>query len=197
MHRKNLHYSSPLSVNRCGVTKDGTSVATISPNTDTVASFLKAGRFPGASDLLPADKYTLANAVSIADGQGTGDLSLVVDLNFLLNNVAKKYAFVVGVSAFDKPTANASTAIVLIHSAFLVPAAGFTTTVSTGTVSFSNTSLNGVTYSWNYGEGTPLFTDKASPHTYANAGTYTITLTVTDALGDFNKAVYSADVVIP
>jgi hypothetical protein len=39
----------------------------------------------------------------------------------------------------------------------------------------------GSTYSWNFGDGTPLSTAANPAHLYAAAGTYTATLTVTDA----------------
>jgi PKD repeat protein len=53
---------------------------------------------------------------------------------------------------------------------------------TTSLVSFTNTSTNATTYSWNFGDG---FTSTlASPsHSYASAGTYTVTLTVTNSSG--------------
>ena len=38
-------------------------------------------------------------------------------------------------------------------------------------------------YSWNFGDSTPAVAGATASHTYAAAGTYTITLTVTDNLG--------------
>lgn len=40
-----------------------------------------------------------------------------------------------------------------------------------------------VSYSWNWGDGSPLGSGALASHTYTNAGTYTVTLTVTDSLG--------------
>ena len=65
------------------------------------------------------------------------------------------------------------------------PTAAFTTDV-TGelAVSVESTSTDGdgtiADHSWDFGDGTPAATGPAAEHTYASAGTYTVTLTVTD-----------------
>ena len=60
--------------------------------------------------------------------------------------------------------------------------AGFTTSVNNATVSFTNTSANATSYSWNFGDG--QMSTQASPiHTYAQDGTYTVTLSATNACG--------------
>ena len=41
-----------------------------------------------------------------------------------------------------------------------------------------------ITYSWNFGDGTPLVTTASASHTYALAGVYTVTLTATDGWGN-------------
>lgn len=187
----------PLSVYRSGLGTSGNIAVAITANTDTINKFLAAGKFPVGTELLPADKYTVGNALTIEDGKETVDFLLSVDLNFLLANPTKKYAVGLAVSANGKMAGRSSTVIVLIDASFLVPTASFTTTISTRTVNFSNTSVNAATYSWDYGDGTPVSTDKATAHTYAAAGTYTIKLIVNGALGDFNKAVFSSSVVIP
>jgi xanthomonalisin len=69
------------------------------------------------------------------------------------------------------------------------PVANFTDTVNGLTVNFTNSSTDtGGTissYAWNFGDGSSATT--ASPsHTYAAAGTYTVSLTVTDSTGATN-----------
>jgi PKD repeat protein len=69
-----------------------------------------------------------------------------------------------------------------------VPKAAFTSTATTicagSDVTFTNTSTSYPTsYSWNFGDGTPAGTVANPVHTYAAAGTYTATLTVTNQWG--------------
>jgi PKD repeat protein len=48
----------------------------------------------------------------------------------------------------------------------------------------NSTDDNGiVSYSWDFGDGTAVASDVSPVHTYATAGTYTVTLTVTDTIG--------------
>jgi PKD repeat protein len=63
-----------------------------------------------------------------------------------------------------------------------VPAAGFTTSVSNATVDFTNTSVNATTYAWDFGDSATS-TDTDPAHTYANDGTYTVTLIATNGCG--------------
>ncbi|MCW2527231.1 MAG: hypothetical protein JWM76_2091 [Pseudonocardiales bacterium] len=68
------------------------------------------------------------------------------------------------------------------------PTASFTTTVSGLTVS-SDASASAdsdgsiASYAWTYGDNSPAGTGKTNDHTYTAAGTYTVTLTVTDNAG--------------
>lgn len=57
--------------------------------------------------------------------------------------------------------------------------AGFTPSQAGMTVSFTNTSTNGTTYSWDFGDGasSPL---QSPSHTYTASGTYAVTLIVTN-----------------
>ncbi|MCB0791335.1 MAG: PKD domain-containing protein [Flavobacteriales bacterium] len=51
------------------------------------------------------------------------------------------------------------------------------------TVTFSNTSLGGVQRLWDFGDGTSSTAITPPPHLYSTPGTYTVTLTVTNAQG--------------
>ncbi|MDI6916985.1 MAG: PKD domain-containing protein, partial [Thermoplasmatales archaeon] len=60
------------------------------------------------------------------------------------------------------------------------------TTIYKGeTVLFTGSSSEptGATYLWDFGDGTPTSAERSSSHTYTKKGTYTATLTVTDAHG--------------
>jgi PKD repeat protein len=64
------------------------------------------------------------------------------------------------------------------------PVASFTADVSGKHVLFTDTSSGSPTsWSWNFGDGSPLDTRQNPDHNYANPGTYQVTLTVTNAFG--------------
>lgn len=68
------------------------------------------------------------------------------------------------------------------------PVAGFSGNPTTGyaplTVQFTDQSLHSPTsWLWNFGDGTPTSNVKNPSHVYANIGTYSVSLTVTNAYG--------------
>ena len=63
-----------------------------------------------------------------------------------------------------------------------LPVAAFNWFASGSVVQFSNQSVNGTSYNWNFGDGTTS-TDQNPVHPYAAGGTYTVTLIVTNACG--------------
>jgi PKD repeat protein len=67
------------------------------------------------------------------------------------------------------------------------PVANFTSSCNALTCSFTSTSSDAdgtiASYRWTFGDGTPAVTTQNASHTYAAAGTYTVTLTVTDNQG--------------
>ena len=65
------------------------------------------------------------------------------------------------------------------------------------TVSFTGSATGGTapySYSWNFGDGSPLSTAQNPSHTYTSAGTYTATLTVTDSASPANTATSSVTI---
>jgi PKD repeat protein len=84
------------------------------------------------------------------------------------------------------------------------PVASFTatpTTVGAGApVSFDGSSSHEpggsiVSYSWDFGDGTPAGSGATTSHTYATAGTYTVKLTVTDQSGATDSTTHTVTVV--
>ncbi|WP_201982049.1 GEVED domain-containing protein [Hymenobacter rubidus] len=75
------------------------------------------------------------------------------------------------------------------------PVAAFTTsgnTTCTGCVQFTDASQNVPTsWSWNFGDGTPVSTLRNPNHCYTTAGTYSVTLTATNAAGSNTSAATS------
>ena len=66
------------------------------------------------------------------------------------------------------------------------PFASFTVTVddvNTLSVSFANTSIDGASFSWDFGDGTGTSDQENPTYTYTAGGTYTVTLTVTNEGG--------------
>ena len=69
----------------------------------------------------------------------------------------------------------------------IIPTANFSFSPLTGSaplsVTFTNTSVNASSYSWNFGDGTAVSTAIAPTHIYQVSGNYTITLTATNTYG--------------
>lgn len=81
----------------------------------------------------------------------------------------------------------------------VVPQASFTTSSPDAlgeTSSFSNTSLGTtLAYAWDFGDGSPLATERDATHAYAATGTYTVTLTISNTLGT-DTAVDTVDILL-
>ncbi|MEP7169891.1 MAG: PKD domain-containing protein, partial [Bacteroidota bacterium] len=69
----------------------------------------------------------------------------------------------------------------------IIPSAIAAFTVNTQpcslTISLTNQSQNGITYQWNFGDGSPLSTVTNPTHNYLTSGTYSITLIATNSCG--------------
>jgi PKD repeat protein len=70
------------------------------------------------------------------------------------------------------------------------PAADFTyaaTAEKPRNVTFTNASKNSETYSWDFGDGSPVSTEESPMHAYTTGGEYTVTLTAIGAAGTQNS----------
>jgi gliding motility-associated-like protein len=65
------------------------------------------------------------------------------------------------------------------------------------TVTFTNTSVNGVSFLWDFGDGTSSTLVDPPPHFYGTTGTYTVTLTVTNAQGCASVASRQVNIYAP
>ena len=90
-------------------------------------------------------------------------------------------------TATATPVPTATTVVATTTAAPVIPAAGFTASIVSGTapltVQFTDDSTNSPTaWSWSFGDGITSAVENPS-YTYTTAGTYTVTLTATNAAG--------------
>jgi PKD repeat protein len=87
----------------------------------------------------------------------------------------------------------------VLPSTLQATASATPSTVNTGTsVQFTGLAVGGspaYTYSWNFGDGTTSALQNPT-HTYAAAGTYTATLTVTDSMGNTSAASVPGNIIV-
>lgn len=79
------------------------------------------------------------------------------------------------------------------------PVAGFTFAVDTENtlkITFTNTSTDALSYSWNFGDGNSS-TDESPEHTYAATGDYEVTLTATGENGNTNESTKTVQAIEP
>lgn len=67
-----------------------------------------------------------------------------------------------------------------------LPTADFDSSVDVLTATFTNTSVDGLTYSWDFGDEASS-TDESPSHTYAQSGAYLVKLTATNSTGSDEK----------
>lgn len=122
----------------------------------------------------------LDNLVTGAAGgtwSGQGVTGNMFDPSGLSGNIPVTYVVTdISTGCSDSLTQN-----ILVYNG--LPGANFTAGVTQLTVSFTNTSTNGVSYSWDFGDGSPADNTMNPSHTYAASGSYLVTLTVTNPCG--------------
>ncbi|MEX1106039.1 MAG: PKD domain-containing protein [Ilumatobacteraceae bacterium] len=99
-------------------------------------------------------------------------------------------------------TSTTTRTVTVVAPVDLPPVASFTATPAGLVVALdasASTDPEGkaLTYSWNLDDGSPAATGKTLAHTYAAAGTYTVTLTVADPAGQTNSFSRSVTVSVP
>jgi PKD repeat protein len=136
-------------------------------------------------------------SVDFGDGQSVGLPGNAVTVQHVYTSPGQKQ---VTATATDASGASGSGSIVLIVQGTPGPTANFTITKAnpaTLTINVDGSSSTGsnLNYQWNFGDNTSIQNGVTTSHTYALAGPYTITLTVTD---DQNRtASISKPVVVP
>ncbi|MEO0526964.1 MAG: PKD domain-containing protein [Bacteroidota bacterium] len=82
---------------------------------------------------------------------------------------------------------------ITISREMINPSASFTSEADFLDVTFSNTSVNGVSYAWEFGDGATS-TDENPSHSYSEGGTFTVALTVTSETNDSDTV--TADITV-
>lgn len=79
-----------------------------------------------------------------------------------------------------------------------LPSADFSFTQNGNTVQFTSTSINGINYTWNFGDGSPEQNTINTDHTFTADGTYTVQLTVTNGCGtDIQEVNITISTLVP
>ncbi len=91
-------------------------------------------------------------------------------------------------------TTDTFTMDVTVAEEMIMPMAGFTSAADFLMVTFTDTSENAVSYAWDFGDGAGTSTEASPTYTYAEAGTYTVSLMVTSETD--NTDVFTADVTV-
>jgi len=174
-------------------------VASISVDTDKGPAPLTVS-FTGAGD--DTDGTVVSYAWDFGDGSKSNDQNPT----HTYNN-AGTYTAVLNVTDDDGAHGEADVVITVekdVDPAEL-PVAAIDTDKTTGdaplTVAFTGTgTVTGATivsYSWDFGDGTPTSSDQNPTHTFNVADTYTVTLTVTDSRGKIGTADVTITVTEP
>lgn len=192
----------PLGVFRGGVSTDGDVPVTITVNADTISKLISTSALAGTA-MLPADKYVLPTSVTVPGGQESAAFNLSIDLDYLRvrANLTQKLALAVSIAS-PQVIVNPllKTTLISFDPTILKPTPNFTSKADATTarkIAFTNTSLNAVSYAWDFGDGSAAVPDAAPTYTYAAAGTYTITLTATGVTGSADAVKKTATVTLP
>ena len=196
---ENRQFVVPLGVYRAGVDNIGDFSVDIAANNDTINDLIAEG--DTLISLLPSSEYNMVNSVDMAHGEELAKFDLLIDLDFLLDKYPTDiYALGVSISSTDRETnPELSTAIIMIHTAIMKPTADFSFNPDgedPSTIKFLNNSLMAESYRWDFGDGSESSEEEAPSHTYANPGTYTVSLTAIGITGDEDQSFFSTEITI-
>ncbi|HKK63425.1 MAG TPA: PKD domain-containing protein [Bacteroidales bacterium] len=119
-----------------------------------------------------------------------GDGETSTEKNTVVHKFASKNEYTVTLTAID---GNGVTDEFSTKLAVGYPTAGFEYEVPRSTATFTNTSDNATSYTWDFGDG-ETSSEENPVHEYAAAGDYTVTLTVTDGT---DEDVYEESIFVP
>lgn len=117
----------------------------------------------------------------VTNSNGVAQVTLTVRSNVLQNQTSDSFTVTAETSGAGGAVVAADTTITILRR----PRANFTTSINRLTVSFQDTSTGQPTsWTWDFGDGSGVSTARNPTHTYDQEGTYTVTLTVENSVGD-------------
>jgi len=162
--------------NNCGSTIFEQTVTIVTPPTANFTTSASSGCTPFTVQFTNASS---SNATSYAWEFSGGTPATSTQENPIATwNTAGVY--VVTLTASNSAGSSTSTTTITVGSA---PVAGFTYQIGGLTAVFANISTNGSSYSWDFGDGSIPSSESNPSHTYAQVGSYTVTLSVTNECG--------------
>ncbi len=173
-----IHYSVILrAINDCGIVNDTQIVTVITP---PHAKFTATPTTGCAPLTVQFNNNSAPNATAFLwrFPGGTPDTSILKKPVVVYSNPGTYSVTLIAINPSGRDT-SIRTNYIVVNT---VPNAGFTSTTNVLTATFTNTTVGGVTYAWEFGDGDT--SSVVNPvHTYATDGTYTVTLSATNACG--------------
>lgn len=130
------------------------------------------------ADLTATFSNTSTNATSytwdFGDGTGTSN-----DENPVYT-YSESGTYVVKLTATNDDGSDEVTSEVTVTTAAVAPVAGFTVNTSDLTATFTNTSTDATSYTWDFGDGTGTSNDENPVYTYPAEGVYNVSLTASN-----------------
>lgn len=161
---------------------------------------LASGDFKDPNDVAGAN--AVASAITEISYNAGNWQRIAVKFNYLGNPADAAFIIATFASCYVPGGGNTNDALFVDDIELVyVPKAQFTASATSvcagGSLNFTSTSTNHpTTYSWNFGDGTPVSTAQNPSHTFATAGTYNVTLTATNQWGS-NTSVATTITVNP
>lgn len=156
------------------------------PSTDLVAEFAVSSSFLDITTI-----NTSRNGETFAWDFGDGNTSTEFQPTHTYTNEG---TYTITLTASGNGETDSFSIATAIDRNVVTPSSVFSFTADLLTVEFTNVSTNAESYVWDFGDGVGTSTDENPTYTYAEPGTYTVTLTTTSSTGDTAES--SQDVTV-
>lgn len=162
----------PMSVYRAGINNSGSIVANLSVNDSLARVMIDSTAISLEKDtvkpeVLPASEIAVPTSVAIGKGAEVCPFDVELNLSYLLQNHNKRYVTAVKITdANSNISKDLSSAVIDLDTRFLLPTPAFTYVAVGDSVTFTNTTIYGLGYEWDFGDGSAVDT-AATPKTHA------------------------------